>query len=80
MGLLYLDLQSPDYPAEVNHFFKQYEEDLDKIIELLRREDDNWDTVANTKLCNIANEYGKLDNEKMEIIGKAINKKAYERF
>lgn len=80
MGLLYLDLQSPDYPAEVNHFFKQYEEDLEQIIDWLRKEDDNWDTVANTKLCNIANEYGKLDNDMMIIIGKAINKKAYERF
>ena len=80
MGLLYIDLQNPSYPAEVNLFFKQYEEDLEQIIDWLRKEDDNWDTVANTRLCNIANEYGKLDNEKMEIIGKAINKKAYERF
>lgn len=80
MSLLYTDLQDSSYPAEVNHFFKLYNDQLEQIIEWLRKEDDNWDAVANTQLCNIANEYGKLDNDKMKIIGKAINRKAYESF
>lgn len=80
MSILFTDLQKPYYPAEVNHFFKEYSDDLDEIIEWLRKEDDNWDRAANTRLINLANEYGKLDEEKLKIIGKEINRKAYEIF
>lgn len=80
VNLLYYDLQSPDFPAEINDFFKKYVDDIDWIIDLLRKEDDNWDRAANSKLCDIANEYGKLNNDMMVIIGKRINEIAYGSF
>lgn len=80
MKLLFYDLQNPDYPAVINDFFGKYVDDIENIIDLLRREKEEWDVVANTHLCNIANEYGKLDNEMMKIIGRRINEIAYQNF
>lgn len=79
----YTDFTKVEYPAEINHFFKLYSKEVDEIVEWIRMEDEKWLEVANTQLCNIANEFNDrvmLDNEKMKIIAKRIKEKANERF